>query len=223
MPNDSHLSTNIAERISTHKIGIEDEIEFFQHWRLCGKCREILLKYMHQAGFTLETELHTKNIFTVKENINGFPLYFAFTENRLLCLSTEEESFNELVDRFNTVVICNDASSFISSFCKELESYFKAGIPFKYPAIHTALISSHFTLEVLYWTWLIPFGQTATYGEIARWMGKPKTARAVGAALHKNPIAIVIPCHRVIGANGSLVGFAGGIEVKKKLLELENY
>lgn len=67
----------------------------------------------------------------------------------------------------------------------------------------------------------IPWGATISYGELARRVGIPTAARAVGAANGKNPIPIVIPCHRVIGANGSLTGFGGGIEIKERLLELE--
>jgi O-6-methylguanine DNA methyltransferase len=221
MAHDIHLNTNIAEKISTHKIDLKDEIRFFQHWKLCSECRKPLLKCMHKAGFTLESDFSHKSIFTTKKSVNGFTLYFASTKSRLLCLSADENNFNKLIDRSNAEIICNNVPLFISSFCYEIESYFKRGIPFEYPDIYTALISSHFALEVLFWTWLIPFGQTATYSEIARWIGKPKAARSVGAALHKNPIAIVVPCHRVIGANGSLVGFAGGIEMKRHLLNLE--
>jgi methylated-DNA-[protein]-cysteine S-methyltransferase len=67
----------------------------------------------------------------------------------------------------------------------------------------------------------IPFGTTISYGELARRVGNPAASRAVGAANGNNPIPIVIPCHRVIGANGSLTGFGGGIETKKWLLGLE--
>lgn len=67
----------------------------------------------------------------------------------------------------------------------------------------------------------IPFGETKTYGEIAAEMGKPKASRAVGMGCNRNPIAIIIPCHRVVGKNGSLTGFAGGLDVKGKLLEHE--
>lgn len=70
----------------------------------------------------------------------------------------------------------------------------------------------------------IPFGETKSYSEIARIIGNEKASRAVGMANNKNPIMIVIPCHRVIGANGKLVGYAGGLEVKEMLLNLEkNY
>ena len=64
----------------------------------------------------------------------------------------------------------------------------------------------------------IPFGQTRTYGEIARQIGNPKACRAVGMANHVNPIMIVIPCHRVIGAKGKLTGYAGALPMKEKLL-----
>ncbi len=67
----------------------------------------------------------------------------------------------------------------------------------------------------------IPYGETASYGELARELGHPTAARAVGAANGRNPIAIVVPCHRVIGADGSLIGYAGGLECKRALLDLE--
>lgn len=67
----------------------------------------------------------------------------------------------------------------------------------------------------------IPYAETRTYGEIAAAVGTPKACRAVGMANHANPIAIVIPCHRVVGKNGTLTGYAGGLERKQVLLELE--
>lgn len=68
----------------------------------------------------------------------------------------------------------------------------------------------------------VPWGQTVSYGDIANTMGRPSSTRAVGSAVGKNPISIVIPCHRVIGKDGSLTGYAGGIERKKFLLNLES-
>ena len=67
----------------------------------------------------------------------------------------------------------------------------------------------------------IPFGQIRTYGQIAAAIDRPKGARAVGMACHNNPVMIVIPCHRVVGANGQLTGYAGGLDIKKRLLEIE--
>ena len=68
----------------------------------------------------------------------------------------------------------------------------------------------------------IPHGKTISYGELARRIGNPKACRAVGAANGRNPISIIIPCHRVIGSNGNLTGYAGGVPLKKILLDLEN-
>ena len=67
----------------------------------------------------------------------------------------------------------------------------------------------------------IPFGETVSYGEIAKRIGQPSAARAVGLANGRNPIAVIVPCHRVIGANGTLTGYGGGLERKRLLLELE--
>ncbi len=67
----------------------------------------------------------------------------------------------------------------------------------------------------------IPYGETISYGELARRVGRPEAARAVGAANGANPLPIVVPCHRVIGANGKLTGFGGGLETKAALLALE--
>jgi len=67
----------------------------------------------------------------------------------------------------------------------------------------------------------IPFGETKTYGDLAKQLGNPQASRAVGAATGRNPISIIVPCHRVIGSTGKLTGFAGGLETKAHLLELE--
>jgi methylated-DNA-[protein]-cysteine S-methyltransferase len=67
----------------------------------------------------------------------------------------------------------------------------------------------------------IPFGETRSYGQLAKQLGNPKATRAVGAANGRNPISIIVPCHRVIGSSGRLTGFAGGLNTKAHLLELE--
>lgn len=79
------------------------------------------------------------------------------------------------------------------------------------------------TFQLRVWNALleIPYGQTASYGELATAIGRPGASRAVGAANGRNPIAVIVPCHRVIGADGSLTGYAGGVERKRALLELE--
>ena len=67
----------------------------------------------------------------------------------------------------------------------------------------------------------VPYGETCSYGEIAKRIGNPKASRAIGMANNRNPISIIIPCHRVIGASGKLVGYGGGLDIKEKLLKLE--
>jgi methylated-DNA-[protein]-cysteine S-methyltransferase len=67
----------------------------------------------------------------------------------------------------------------------------------------------------------VPYGETTTYGTLAARAGRPAAARAVGTVMNRNPIPIVLPCHRVVGANGKLVGYAGGLHVKEALLRLE--
>ncbi len=78
-----------------------------------------------------------------------------------------------------------------------------------------------FTVAVLEELARVPFGETTTYGELAARVGRPRAARAVGTVMNRNRIPIVLPCHRVVGSTGSLVGYAGGLEVKARLLELE--
>ena len=84
------------------------------------------------------------------------------------------------------------------------------------------LTGTDFQKRVYEETLKIPYGSTKTYGEIANSIGNPKSMRAVGMALNKNPIWIIIPCHRVIGKDKKLTGFAGGIDKKLSLLKLEN-
>lgn len=78
-----------------------------------------------------------------------------------------------------------------------------------------------FTRAVLAETRRIPFGKTVSYGELARRIGRPRAARAVGQSLGRNPVPILIPCHRVIAGDGTLGGFTGGLRIKRKLLSLE--
>ena len=83
------------------------------------------------------------------------------------------------------------------------------------------LAGTDFQNEVWQALLTIPFGQTRTYQAIAKQIGRPTAIRAVGAANGRNPISIIVPCHRVVGADGALTGFAGGLEAKRRLLNLE--
>jgi len=106
-----------------------------------------------------------------------------------------------------------------SEITGQLNEYF-AGIRTEF-SISIDLIGSDFQKKV--WKVLrnIPYGTTMSYGEVARQIGQPTASRAVGSANNANPIPIIIPCHRVIGANKTMTGFGGGVETKIRLLELE--
>ncbi|MHC1710134.1 MAG: methylated-DNA--[protein]-cysteine S-methyltransferase [Methanomassiliicoccales archaeon] len=80
---------------------------------------------------------------------------------------------------------------------------------------------SEFAMKVWREMLAIPYGTVRTYGEMAEAIGRPKAARAVGQACNRNPISILIPCHRVVGAGGKLTGYAGGLDLKERLLRLE--
>jgi methylated-DNA-[protein]-cysteine S-methyltransferase len=84
-----------------------------------------------------------------------------------------------------------------------------------------ALDGTEFQVKVLHALQEIPYGETTSYGAIAKQIGRPKAVRAVGAANGRNPIPIIVPCHRVIGSGGDLTGFGGGLDTKAALLRLE--
>jgi methylated-DNA-[protein]-cysteine S-methyltransferase len=87
--------------------------------------------------------------------------------------------------------------------------------------IPTALHGTEFQMAVWRALQNIPYGETRSYKEIAAFIGRPKALRAVGMANNRNPISIIVPCHRVIGSDGSLTGYGGGLPLKQRLLELE--
>jgi methylated-DNA-[protein]-cysteine S-methyltransferase len=103
---------------------------------------------------------------------------------------------------------------------RQLSEYFEGGrVRFELETDLSGIPPFHQrVLEVLA---RVPFGRTSTYGDLAARVGKPRAARAVGGALNRNPIPIVLPCHRIVGSTGKLVGYAGGLERKQALLELE--
>jgi methylated-DNA-[protein]-cysteine S-methyltransferase len=105
---------------------------------------------------------------------------------------------------------------------KELRTYFEKGLD-EFTQQITFTQGSDFDKKV----WLslkeIPYGETRTYKWLAEKIGKPKAARAVGQALGRNPLPIVLPCHRIVESDGSLGGYSGGIDIKRRLLDIEYY
>jgi len=114
---------------------------------------------------------------------------------------------------------CKKANALTDKAAGQLEEYF-AG---KRREFDVPLDPQGTQFQRIVWNALlkIPYGETRSYKQIAQMVGNPKACRAVGMANNKNPIWIVIPCHRVIGADGSLTGYGGGLEMKQRLLELE--
>jgi O-6-methylguanine DNA methyltransferase len=112
-----------------------------------------------------------------------------------------------------------DSPSKIAPYIDQLEEYF-SGIrrEFTFPL---DLRGTDFQLACWRALLAIPYGETRSYADIAHAVGKPNAFRAVGMANNRNPIAIIVPCHRVIASNGTLCGYGGGLDIKRKLLELE--
>ncbi len=110
-------------------------------------------------------------------------------------------------------------TSILCSAADELKDYLKGSR--KTFSIPLLIEGTDFQRSVWDALMAIPYGETRTYGQIAAIIGNAKASRAVGNANNRNPLPIIIPCHRVVGASGSLVGFAGGLSVKQRLLDIE--
>jgi O-6-methylguanine DNA methyltransferase len=149
-------------------------------------------------------------------------IYAASTEKGLCLLSLPplpaESFFQKILSSFRPQCFTQDPGPFRELF-KQLGYYF-SGCRQDFD-ISLDLKGTPFQLRVWQALRTIPYGETRSYGEIARAMDRPKASRAVGQANHNNPVPIVVPCHRVIGSRGDLVGFGGGLPLKEKLLALE--
>lgn len=146
--------------------------------------------------------------------------YYTFVSNVGEITVTSDENYIKAV-HFGRSEYETKLTPLISEAVNQLREYFKGD-----RKIFTVPLKPDGTdFQQKVWKALteIPYGQTISYGEIAEKIGKPGGARAVGNANNKNPIAIIIPCHRVIGANGSLTGYAAGLNIKKQLLSLEKF
>lgn len=154
--------------------------------------------------------------YSFDSNIGKLRLYF--NKEAIVGLSFFEEGDNyKYIKRYygDTVEVCKDDYSYHEEVIKYLEGKLKE--------FTVAFLFKGTSFQKKVWNELlsIPYGQTRTYKDIAENINCPKAYRAVGSALNKNPIAIIVPCHRVVGSSGKLVGFAGGLDVKEKLLMLE--
>jgi methylated-DNA-[protein]-cysteine S-methyltransferase len=113
----------------------------------------------------------------------------------------------------------NDTNMWMNQATEELRAYFAGGL--RVFSVPLDMEGTEFQLNVWNRLTKIPYGETRSYAQVAEAVGRPKAVRAVGAANGSNPVAIIVPCHRVIGSNGKLTGYGGGLPLKKRLLELE--
>lgn len=155
----------------------------------------------------------TPLVFRIVDSPVG-PLTLAGTGGTLMHLRMADQSHEP--DRSTWV---HDGDAFADAV-EQLSAYF-AGNPVEFD-IDVALGGTEFQRRVWAALRTIPYGETRTYGQIARQIGSPGGSRAVGLANGRNPVAIIVPCHRVIGASGALTGYGGGVDRKRALLDLES-
>ena len=150
-----------------------------------------------------------KNVYTYEFNLCSLSIA---EENGALCnILFSHENITDFFER--------KENSVIKQVHKQLEEYFNG----KRKAFDLPLAPRGTEFQKKIWDLLkkIPYGETRSYGQIAAMADNPKGSRAVGMANNRNPLPVVIPCHRVIGSGGALTGYAGGLDLKQKLLELE--
>jgi len=158
--------------------------------------------------------------FDVVESPIG-PLLMAATERGLCRISFQpdpERHLDRLAKEFGPRVLRSSAA--VDTAHEQLDEYF-AGARRGFQLDVDLRATAPFAQRVLDELALVPFGETTTYGTLAGRVGAPRAARAVGTVMNRNPLPIVLPCHRVVGSNGSLTGYGGGLHVKEHLLRLE--
>jgi O-6-methylguanine DNA methyltransferase len=191
----------------------------FAHWPQHPESSSAIL--VGAEALTMET------LFTAQTESAVGPLFLAASENGLMALEFDARLPGQQTIRPNPRNLRDERRGFqfedsagkMRRYVKELEEYFAGRRrEFSFPL---DLRGTDF--QVACWRALlaIPYGETRSYADIARAVGKPSAFRAVGMANNRNPIAIVVPCHRVIASDGTLCGYGGGLAVKRRLLELE--
>jgi methylated-DNA-[protein]-cysteine S-methyltransferase len=206
------------------------------HARACQPCREVGVRdRLLETAFTttaraaeqgferahrrLWTELRERRAYCCSVEGPFGPIYLAKTERGVCRISfrSERDFLRELEE--NALLPEFDADRF-SRESREIERYFEGRCK-RFSAPLDLRLTTAFQRRVLQAAARIPFGQLASYSDVARQIGQPGARRAVGQALGSNPIAIIIPCHRVVAADGSIGGYTGGVQIKRHLLNLE--
>ena len=202
---------------------------------------ETVTNSLYEAGFTSKSRLYEKTTpkFGVSPGIfrrggEGLRIHYTIVDSRIgrillaatelgacaVCMGASDEAVEAALKKDYYAADLHRDDEAMSKWAKALMSYFDGH---EFPRdLPLDLQATAFQWRVLRMIQSIPYGQTATYSNIAKSLGTPQAARAVARACAKNPVAIVIPCHRVIGKDGSLRGYAWGVKRKKALLSLEN-
>lgn len=166
-------------------------------------------------------EDHSKIFYTLMDSSIG-RLVIASTDRGLIRImlpgEKNSDSIARLQEAYTSEALVEDCDK-NKNAVKQLREYFEGTRTVFTLALE--LRGTEFQKSVWRTVARVPYGQTKSYGDIAREIAKPKACRAVGAANGANPIPIVIPCHRIIGSDGSMTGFGGGIPLKEKLLRME--
>ena len=169
------------------------------------------------------TQLHNKTtIYWTLLNHNDWNMYIAATSKGLCFVGSQNRPFEEVskwAEKAFPGSQFEENNEILRPYSEQIMEYLEGErkdftLSFDYKGTE---------FQQAVWKALceIPYGQTKSYSDVANHINKPAAVRAVGAAIGKNPILITVPCHRVVGKNGSLTGFRGGLEMKKQLLELE--
>lgn len=141
--------------------------------------------------------------------LEGIQLYLEAEDDALIRASFQLPGDFEIGARDDTVPVLKQAARELAEYCAGERKRFEVAFE---------LSGTEFQCQVWAELFRIPFGETRSYHEIAEAVGRPKAVRAVGAANGANPLAVIVPCHRVIGSDGTLTGYAGGMDVKRRLL-----
>lgn len=216
---------NIAAAYSRSLNSVDDAKEFFVHLRSCPQCSQKLRLYLRDQANSPSDGFEDEFFAYVAD---GWPQVGIVMTTRSLWAVTfgdpRQENLLAPIAQNLKMVKRAELPELGQRILTSIAAYLKTGIPLPDYELNLGLVKSAYQREVLLWTRMIPYGQTCTYGELAELMGRPGAARAVGGAQKANPLPLFIPCHRVVGSAGKLVGFGGGLELKQWLLNREqNY
>ncbi len=159
-----------------------------------------------------------KQLYYSLMNIDDKDIVLAYTNQGLSFIGSFDAGLQELQEFYPQVQL-EEVLEVDNPYAQQVREYFEGSR--QVFQVEKDVVGTDFQRQVWQVLETIPFGQTSTYGEIAQLIGRPKAVRAVGAAIGKNPISIIVPCHRVLGKNGALTGFRGGIPMKVWLLDHE--